>query len=68
MSFGCSSTNSTTSSRMSSTELAVDATIDRAGMPSGELGSLSEGRQRKEKRVCEKNRESERYRESVRLK
>ena len=41
MSFGCTRTNSTTKSRMSATELAVDATIDRAGMPSGELGSLS---------------------------
>lgn len=46
MSLGCTRTNSTTKSRMSATELAVDATIDRAGIPSGELGSLSEGRKR----------------------
>lgn len=44
---GCTRTNSTTKSRMSATELAVDATIDRAGIPSGELGSLSEGTRRR---------------------
>lgn len=32
---------------MSATELAVDATIDRAGIPSGELGSLSERHKKK---------------------
>lgn len=31
------------------TELAVDMTMDRAGMPSGELGSLSAGEREKEK-------------------
>lgn len=34
---------------MSATELAVDATIDRAGIPSGELGSLSEGHKERER-------------------
>ena len=45
MSLGCSRTNSTTSSRMRATELAVEATMERAGMPSGELGSLSATRE-----------------------
>lgn len=50
MSLGCTRTNSTTKSRMRATELAVDATIDRAGIPSGELGSLSEGNEKTERK------------------
>jgi len=49
LSLGCTRTNSTTNSRMSATELAVDATMDRAGMPSGELGSLSDGHKRRQR-------------------
>lgn len=41
LSFGCRSTNSTTRNRIRATELAVDATMDKAGIPSGEVGSLS---------------------------
>lgn len=48
---GCTRTNSTTKSKMSATELAVDATIDRAGIPSGELGSLSEGQRKTESKL-----------------
>lgn len=41
LSFGCRSTNSTTRSRMRATELAVDATMDKAGIPRGKVGSRS---------------------------
>lgn len=41
LSLGCSNTNSTTRKRIRATELAVDATMDKAGIPSGKLGSLS---------------------------
>lgn len=53
MSFGCTRTKSTTKSRINATELAVDATIDRAGMPSGELGSLSGEHNEMEKKKSE---------------
>lgn len=47
LSLGCTSTKSTTKSRIRATELAVDATIDRAGIPSGEDGSLSVDKEKK---------------------
>lgn len=51
MSLGCTRTKSTTKSRIRSTELAVETTMDRAGIPSGEDGSLSVRGQRKKKKV-----------------
>lgn len=41
LSFGCTSTNSTTRNRIRATEMAVDSTMDKAGIPSGKVGSLS---------------------------
>jgi len=38
---GCNSTNSTTRSRIRATELAVDATMDKAGIPNGRVGLRS---------------------------
>lgn len=40
LSLGCSRTKRTTSSRMRATELAVEATIERAGIPRGERSSF----------------------------
>lgn len=47
MSLGCTRTKSTTKSRIRATELAVEATMDRAGIPSGEDGSLSVVKEKK---------------------
>lgn len=41
LSFGCRRTNNTTRNRIRATELAVDATMDKAGIPSGRAGLLS---------------------------
>lgn len=41
LSFGCRRTNNTTRNRIRATELAVDATMDKAGIPSGRVGLLS---------------------------
>lgn len=41
LSFGWRSTNSTTRSRIKATELAVDATMDKVGIPSGKAGLWS---------------------------
>lgn len=54
MSFGCTRTNNTTKRRMRTTELAVEVTMDRAGIPRGELCSLTVGHKREKKKTMVK--------------